>query len=64
MWTGGPHGVAKATSATDCNNLTVVAEPAATGSFPITFNTTGTWWYACPVDGHCGLGMMITINVT
>lgn len=32
--------------------------------FHLTFNSTGSFYYACSVPGHCADGMLITIEVT
>ena len=32
--------------------------------FYLTFNQTGTFYYACSVPSHCADGMLITVHVT
>jgi len=32
--------------------------------FYLTFNQTGTFYYACSVPSHCADGMLLTVHVT
>lgn len=32
--------------------------------FRLTFNRTGTFYYACSVPGHCADGMLLTVRVS
>jgi len=40
-----------------------VAQSSRGGSWSNTFNAEGTYYYICPVGGHCGAGQKIAITV-
>lgn len=63
-WSGGPtHDVSK-TPSRECGNYTLVSDPPSSdGSFSKTFDTKGTFWYACSVGSHCEDGLRITVYV-
>lgn len=63
-WSNDVHNVGTAPAADDCTNVTVVYGARATGSFEVTFNETGTYYYVCSVADHCQVGQRVTINVS
>ncbi|KFM22699.1 hypothetical protein F751_6730 [Auxenochlorella protothecoides] len=65
-WDGGvPHNVASAPGAGRCDDLQVLSDALSTeGNFSKTFDSAGTYYFACEVDVHCQDGMQITIQVS
>ncbi|KAL6770748.1 hypothetical protein ACKKBF_B32500 [Auxenochlorella protothecoides x Auxenochlorella symbiontica] len=65
-WDGGvPHNVASAPGAGRCDDLQVLSNALSTeGNFSKTFDSAGTYYFACEVDVHCQDGMQITIQVS
>eukprot|EP00887_Chlorella_sp_A99_P004029 scaffold11.g4029.t1 len=65
-----PHGVWAVPSNacppqfTAGNGLSELVAPAPQGSWTFSCNSTssGDHFYACPVDGHCKLGMLLQIS--
>lgn len=63
-WKNDVHNVGTAPQADDCTNVTVVYEATDNGSYEVTFNQTGTYYYVCSVADHCQVGQRVTINVS
>ena len=61
-WSGKLHDVTS-TPSPACADYTSLYEPTEDGDFSVTFNETGTFYYACSVGDHCDEGQKITINV-
>lgn len=67
-WSG-RHGVWKIPSGqcpssfTVGNGLEEIIGATNDGSASYTFNTPGTYWFACPVSGHCDAGMVQKVIV-
>ncbi|KAL6770749.1 hypothetical protein ACKKBF_B32505 [Auxenochlorella protothecoides x Auxenochlorella symbiontica] len=66
-WTwsmGSPHDVSTATAADSCTDLTPISgDPVEEGTYSQTFDTAGTYFFACSVGDHCDEGQHITITV-
>jgi plastocyanin len=70
-WNKGLHGVYLIPSG-DCpssfdesQNGQTEIQAAASGPQTVTytFDDSGTYWFACPVDGHCDAGMLFKVDV-
>ncbi|KAL4419080.1 hypothetical protein ABPG77_002221 [Micractinium sp. CCAP 211/92] len=49
---------------TDAPPLKQISAPTNNGQATVPFTAPGTYWYACPVPGHCPAGMLIKFVVT
>jgi len=70
-WDSGRHGVYRIPSGNcpstfeDGRNGQVEIQAATSGPQTVTytFENSGTYWFACPVDGHCDAGMLFKVDV-
>lgn len=70
-WDQGNHGVYRIPSGEcppsfeDGQNGQNEIQAAVPGPMTVTytFEESGTYWFACPVDGHCDGGMLFKVDV-
>lgn len=63
-WSGGSaHDVAQGTALGDCDDLVSLVDASEEGTFVVTPNATGSYFYACSVSDHCLEGQQIQIDV-
>jgi plastocyanin len=72
VWQQGTHGLYRLSTA-DCpstfsngqnGQLEIQAPTAGPKTATYTFQQSGTYWFACPVDGHCNAGMHFKVTVS